>query len=178
MANISEINAMDTTEWENIFSKNKKLKINELAIENTRDERENIINKLLLEPSSSVLKEDIYNIKAIKNYFNTGYVFGDEKSNHRSLYNWIVYTRSLYALEILGEKEEGIKLKEEFGRAKRRLKMIDFYTDGKDYKYCLSGIWCIVSTFDKEERKNLLEALKKGEEIPKDDRLINFFESF
>jgi hypothetical protein len=175
IANFQEINAMENLEK---LPDTGKIKIEELFTEKTIDNRQSTINKLFLEFNSALKAEYAYDLNAIKNYYNTGYNFGDKESNYRSLWNWIIYTRSLHALSNLGYKENGIKLQEELDRAKSRLEMIDFYTDGKDYKYCLSGIWCIVSTFDKEERKNLLEALKKGEEIPNDDHLIKFFESF
>lgn len=174
IANIPGINAMEVEE---AFSNIKTVKANILPFERAKDSREQTVKKLLSDFDSSLKKDFIYDIKAIKNYYNTGYNFGDKESNHNSLVNWLIYTRSLGALAKLGFKEEGNKLEEELERAKRRLELIDVYTDDKDYKYCLSGIWSIVSTFDKGERKNFLEALKKGEEVPYDESLIKFFES-
>jgi hypothetical protein len=173
---IPRVNAM-TTEEESYYSV-KSVKIDELPFESKEDDRQETINKLLLEFNSSLTEDYIYNLKAIKNYYNTGYEFGDEKSNYRSLINWIIYTRSLYALSKLGFEEEGNKLKEELDRAKRHLEVIDAYTDGKDYKSCLLGIWSIVASFDQEERAYLLDALREGKEIPQDFHLIRFFEDF
>lgn len=170
----SEINAMKVEE---AFDNIKTVKANILPFERTNDSREKTVVKLLSDFDSLLTQDLIYDLKAIKSYFNTGYDFGDEESNHKSLFNWIVYTRSLGALAKLGVPGEDIKLREELERAKRRLETIDFYTDDKDYKYCLSGIWSIVSTFDKEERKNFLQALKEGKEIPRDESLIKFFET-
>ncbi len=160
------------------YSNVKSVKIDELPFERQKDDRQETINKLLLEFHSSLTTDHIYNLKAIKNYYNTGYEFGDEELNYRSLINWIIYTRSLYALSKLGFEEEGNKLKEELDRAKRHLEMIDAYTDGKDYRSCLLGIWSIVSTFDQEEREYLLNALREGKEVPQDSHLIKFFEDF
>ena len=156
----------------------RSVKIDELPFERQKDDRQETINKLLLEFHSSLTTDYIYNLKAIKNYYNTGYEFGDEESNYRSLINWIIYTRSLYALSKLGFEEEGNKLKEELDRAKRHLEVIDSYTDGKDYRSCLLGIWSIVATFDQEERVCLLDALREGKEVPQDLHLIKFFEDF
>ena len=141
-------------------------------------EREEIINGLINGFFDQLKKDRIYDLKAIRNYHNTGYNFGDEKTNHISLYNWIVYTRSMYALHKLGSQEDGIKLEEEIDRARRMLDMIDFYTDGRDYKSCLSGIWSIVSIFDQKERKDFIDALQKGELVYKDQNLIELFKSF
>lgn len=175
---ISYIPGINSMEIEEAFNNIKTVKANILTFERTNDIREKTVTKLLSDFDSLLTQEDlIYDLKAIKSYFNTGYEFGDEESNQRSLFNWIVYTRSLGALTKLGVSGEDIKLREELERATRRLEMIDFYTDDKDYKYCLSGIWSIVSTFDKEERKKFLQALKEGKEIPRDEKLIKFFEN-
>lgn len=174
---IGYIPGINSMEIEEAFGNIKTVKADLLSFEKTNDSREKTVTKLLSDFDSLLNQDLIYDLKAIKSYFNTGYEFGDEESNHKSLFNWIVYTRSLGALTKLGVSGEDIKLKEELDRAKRRLEMIDFYTDGKDYKYCLSGIWSIVSTFDKEERKKFLQSLKEGKEIPRDETLIKFFEN-
>jgi hypothetical protein len=174
MANIQRINAMEV---EDAFNNIKTVKTSALPVEETNNSRQKTVKKLWSEFDSSLNRDFISDLKAIKSYYNTGYDFGDKELNYTSLVNWVIYTRSLGALEKLGFKEEGTTLKEELDRAKRRLELIDFYTDNKDYKYCLSGIWSIVSTFDKEERKKFLEALRKGEEVPYDESLVKFFES-
>lgn len=139
---------------------------------------EEAIMKKLLSDMDSVCKiEYSQELKHIRDYHDKGFDFGDKKSNYRSLYNWIIYTRSLFVLNYLGYTNNGIILLKEFVRAKRRLDLIDFYNDGDDPKYMLSGIWCIVATFDKIERQQLLKALKKGKCIRKDEQLIKFFEN-
>jgi len=70
-----------------------------------------------------------------------------------------------------------LKLNEELDRARRRLETIDFYTNGKDYQYCLSGIWSIVSIFDSQERENFLSAIEK-EEIPKIQDVSRMVENY
>lgn len=141
--------------------------------------RDSIIQKLLSEFRSAleIKRSDLkYDLEAISKYYDTGYNFGDEHSNHESLYNWVVYTRSLHALHKLGNSESGLKLQEELDRAKRRLEIIDFYTDGKDYRYCLSGMWSIVSIFDAEERDKFLRTTE--EEIPKSQSVIGMVRDF
>ena len=178
IATFSTANAMmlDKAHEKEIEDSMKKISINELRPNDS--EREEIINGLINGFFDQLKKDRIYDLKAIRNYHNTGYNFGDEKTNHISLYNWIVYTRSMYALHKLGSQEDCIKLEEEIDRARRMLDMIDFYTDGRDYKSCLSGIWSIVSIFDQKERKDFIDALQKGELVYKDQNLIELFKSF
>jgi hypothetical protein len=143
--------------------------------------RDEIITKLLSEFRSAleIRRSDLkYDLEAISKYYNTGYNFGDESSNGTSLYNWIVYTRSLYALQRLGHSEYGSKLQEELGRARRRLETIDFYIDDKDYGYCLSGIWSIVAIFDTQEREKFLRAIDAGKEIPMSQDIIKMINDY
>lgn len=178
--NFQSLNAMKENEdfRENFSELEKNIKKSLFLKEKPKDPREEIIDKLLSNPSNFSEKKHIKSIKSINSYYNTGYVFGDKESNYRSLYNWIIYTRSLHVLKKLIPQRSYLPLKKEFERANNRLKMIDFYTDNKDYKYCLSGIWSIVATFDKKERENFLNALKEGKDVPKDEILIDFFNSF
>lgn len=175
ISNFSVANAM-MLDKEEIQYETKKIEINELR--HSKSEREELVNRLTCGFFEKLKDDCVYDLKAIRNYYDTGYNFGDEELNHTSLYNWIVYTKSLYALYMLGSQEDGEKLQEEFDRARRRLDIIDCYTDGRDYKYCLSGIWSIVSTFDQKERNGFMEALEKGEIIHKDQTLFKLFKSF
>jgi len=164
----SGINATDDISKEHIhqYEANKK------SASKVFDPRDEIIQKLLSEFNSAleIKRLDLkFDLEAISRYYDTGYNFGDESSNITSLHNWAVYTRSLHALHKLGYGEYGSKLQEELDRAKRRLETIDFYTDGRDYKYCLSGIWSIVAIFNTQEREKFIKALEKGEEIPRSE---------
>ena len=161
---ISENNSMDTS------IKTKK-------ISNSHDIKEEIINKLLFELHSTLQNSQLINkcdLEVICKHHNTGYDFGNEHLNRISLYNWIVYTRSLFVLHKLGHKESELKLQEELERAKRRLETIDFYTDNKDYSWCLSGIWSIVAVFDENEREKFL----RSEEIPKSHYICKMVQDF
>ena len=143
--------------------------------------REGIINDLLSKDHSTGdnRNSDLqYNLEGISKYYNTGYNFGDDSLNEESLYNWVVYTRSLHALQQLGNNEYGSKLQEELDRAQRRLDRIDFYTDDKDYKFCLSGIWSIVAIFDAHEREQFLKAIELGDEIPKNQHVVRMIHEY
>ncbi len=139
--------------------------------------------RTLLSNFDSILKDKLNlnlsnSLISIKDAHNTGDNFGDEERNKKSLYNWIVYTRSLFALSKLGSDLDGKKLAEEFDRTRRRLPMVDFYTDGRDYKYCLLGTWCQLATFDADERSNLVRALRCGKEVPSDLTSLQFFTNY
>lgn len=123
-------------------------------------------------------QNNIAMLTTIKETHNTGHDFGDEQKNKKSFYNWLVYSRSLLALQKLGNTKEGEKLQEELDRGKRYLPMIDFYTNGRDYRYCLSGIWSKVSTYDAEERQKFLQALLEGRKIPYDSDFLQFFKNY
>uniref|UniRef100_A0A6C0C972 Uncharacterized protein n=1 Tax=viral metagenome TaxID=1070528 RepID=A0A6C0C972_9ZZZZ len=128
------------------------------------------INKSFLEQDSVILNE-------LKNHYDTGYDFGNKESNYKSLLNWIVYIKILYTLSTL-KYEENIELKKELDRAVRHLELIEWYLDGRDYGYCLSGIWSMVSVFNFNERKYFLEALESGDlSVPKDEDLLYFLKS-
>ncbi len=181
----TNINAMEEVELNKITHANtKKIEFNKFFKPNQDDSmrqhnrRHLVESNLLLDFQNDLKREYIEDLKAIRQYHNNVYDFGDKELNYSSLVNWIIYTRSMLALYKLGSEEDGLKLLEEYDRAKRRLETIDFYSGGKDYKYCLSGIWCIVASFDEDERANLLKALEQGEDVPKDENLISFFKSF
>lgn len=154
--------------------------IDDLA--NTENQLRAATIKNLLTSFDKVLEDksqgNLLRLKSIRNEHNTGYDFGDEQRNKKSLYNWLLYTRSLYALQKLGSQNARFKLREELDRTKRRLAKIDCYTDGENIKYWLSGIWSEVATFDVQERKKLLKALQQGKEIPYDKELIKFFQNY
>jgi hypothetical protein len=149
---------------------------------NCEDADKKIIIKSLLVSFDEVIKDtspsNLFLLEKIRDDYNTGYDFGDEYKNRKSLYNWLLYSRSLYALGKLGSKRDNSQLQEESDRAKRRLAIIDFYTDDRDFKYCLSGIWSEVATFDPIERTNFLIALKEGNDLPYDLEIIDFFENY
>ena len=132
----------------------------------------------LLSNFQSVLKDTTADLKSNLVTMNTGYNFGDELLNTISLTNWIIYTRSLYALKKLGCQESSLKLQNELERAKRRLEIIDFYTDGKDYHYCLAGIWAIVAIFDTCKRDELLDIIKVGTKLPISHQIKRMIEDF
>ena len=106
------------------------------------------------------------------------FTFGTLEDNKKSFNKWNIYSRALYELTKLGDKNSKKILLEEFESRRHRLEFIGSYVYNEPYHLCLVGIWNQVATYDKEERNKLIEELEKGEIIPQDINLLTFWKNY
>ena len=142
--------------------------------------KKSVITTLYNSPESLVIKESEKKkiLYKIVDENKDCFTFGTVEDNQKSFDGWILYSRSLYALALLGDQSAKATLLKEFEERHYRLEIIDCYMYGNPYELCLIGIWNQVASYDKEERKKLIKAARKGDIIPKNKELAEFWKNY
>lgn len=136
---------------------------------------------VLYESPQSVMMDEKEKIKILSEiaYDNKDcFTFGTKEDNETSFNKWILYSRSLYALTLLGVGNYKETLLEEFAARRDRLETVDCYTDSKSYPIYLVGVWNQVASFDLKERNYLIEAAESGKIIPKDENIVKYWKNY